>query len=210
MGMKLLKVVFVVLLCCGGSAQAVPITIQISGNVTYTNGSGLPGTIHVGDTFTGNYTYDSSTDVSGNGHHYYDTPYGISLSLGGYEFKTAPNHVGQFDMLIINDGFGGGGITDYYTVFSDKNIFGTSVGPTNDWIGWLRWDLWDSSHTALSSDALPVTAPVLTAWNHNVLEIYGYGFGSLSIIKGTVTQVTPEPLTGVLMAIGVFFLRHKR
>jgi len=211
MGTKLLKVVFVVLLCCGGLAQAVPITIQITGNITSASGVSLPSTIHAGSTFTGTYTYDSAAlDSDTNpqrGKYLHNSPYGISLSVGGYEFKTAPNHVGQFEMRIINDQVDNG-VHDYYTVFSHENVAVPSSGFTMESI---RWDLWDSSHTALSSSNLSVTAPVLSAWDHNVLAIdifdsFGYGIG----IKGTVMQVTPEPLTCVLMAMGILFVRRKQ
>jgi len=52
---------------------------------------------------------------------------------------------------------------------------------------------------------------VLTNWDYNFLEIYGFGDLGLSI-DGTVTQavLVPEPLTGVLMAMGVFLLRRRR
>ncbi|MFA6426812.1 MAG: PEP-CTERM sorting domain-containing protein [Phycisphaerae bacterium] len=209
---RLLKFVFVVLLCCGGLAQAVPITIQISGNITSASGVSLPSTIHTGSTFTGTYTYDSAApDSDANpqrGKYLYNSPYGISLSLGGYTFATATSHVGQFEMLIKNDDSFNLPVTDYYTVFSDKNAAISSLGFT---IEDIIWNLRDSIHTAISSDALPVTAPVLTNWNYNVLTIYGddslgHGFS----IYGAVTQATPEPATSILIMAGAFLLRRKR
>ena len=70
------------LLYCGGLTQAVPVTIQITGNVTSASGSALPSTIYKDVTFTGTYTYESSTVDSGGGHHYYDAPYGMTISMG--------------------------------------------------------------------------------------------------------------------------------
>ncbi|MFA6426725.1 MAG: hypothetical protein WCW64_11180 [Phycisphaerae bacterium] len=210
-----LKIAVVVLFCCGGLLQAVPITIQISGNITSVGGytAAIPSTIHAGTTFTGTYTYDSSTVAStingGVGHHIHNAPYGISLSLGGYTFATAPNHVGQFDMWVINDE-PANGVNDYYTVRSEyQNTSIPSVGFTTNYI---RWDLMDSSHDALSSGDLPVTAPVLTDWNYNVLTIGGaYGPNRTGLsIHGTITQVIPEPLTSLLMMTGVFLLRRRR
>jgi hypothetical protein len=206
-----LKIVVAVLLCCGGLAQAVPITIQIAGNITSASGVSLPGTIHTGTTFIGTYTYDSATIasiVNGVGGHYvHNSPYGISLSLGGYDFETASNHVGQFDMWIANNQVDNG-TNDHYTVFSDNIV---STLPTGFTIWYISWGLRDSTHDALSSNALPIAAPVLDDWNYNVLRIYafdslGYGIS----IYGTVTRATPEPLTGLLMITGMFFLRHKR
>jgi len=197
-----------VLLCCAGLAKAVPITIQINGNVTSASGSGLPGTIYTGVSFTGTYTYESSTIDSGEGHYWHSAPYGITLSLGGYEFKTASNHVGQFDMRIAND-LSLNGVKDYYSVRSNENVSIPSLGGLT--IDYIRWDLRDDTHTALSSSVLPVTAPVLTNWDHNVLEIYGFGGGGL-LIDGIVTQTVliPEPVTIVLMMMGIFFSKRRR
>jgi hypothetical protein len=207
---KIVILVLGILLYCGGLAQAVPITIQISGNVTSASGSALPSTIHKDVTFTGTYTYESSTDDSGGGHYWHDAPYGITLSLGGYEFKTAPNHVGKFEIRIANDNPNTptGEVWDSYSVHSEQNASTNSL-----WVGGISWNLRDSTHTAISSTALPLTAPVLSMWNSNYLEIYGgdAGVGYVNFyIGGTVTQATPEPLTGVLMAMGVLFFRRRR
>ena len=185
-------------------AQAVPITIEITGEVTSASGSGLPDTIYEGVTFTGSYTYDSSTVDSGGGHYVHDAPYGISLFLGGYEFKTAPGHVGQFDMWIADNV---NLSTDSYSVRSYENVSDPYVGFP---ISYIRWDLWDSTHTALDSDALPVTAPVPGDWGYNVLRISGSGDSGPLSIEGTVTQAIPEPLTGVLMTIGIFLVRRRK
>jgi len=198
-----------VLLSCGGLVQAEPITIQITGNVTSVGGytQAIPDTIHADVTFTGTYTYDSLTDDSGGGHYVHDAPYGITLSLGGYEFKTAPNHVGQFDMRIGNDQVGNG-IYDIYSVNSYQNV---SI-PSVDFAYSIEWKLMDYTHAAFSSGDLPVAAPVLTDWDYNIFKIHGvYGPDLTGLtIYGTVTQVVPEPVTGILMAIGVFLLRRRR
>ena len=213
--MKTKIITLAIVTCCWAclnQAQAVPITIEITGNVTSIGGykEAVPDTIYAGVTFTGTYTYDSSTMDSGGGHYWHDAPYGIELSLGGYEFKTAPTHVGQFDMWIINDGVGNG-VKDYYLVRSYENF---SVPSVDFAISSIEWNLWDSTHTVLSSGALPVTAPILTDWDYNVLKIHGlYGPDLTGLtIYGTVTQVelVPEPLTGILMVMGVFFFRRRR
>ena len=190
---------------CLNQAQAVPITIEITGEVTFIGGYNTPSTIHVGDSFAGTYTYDSSTIDSGGGNYWHDAPYGIELSLGGYEFKTAPSHVGQFVISIWDDHVVySGDILDEYRVRSYEN----SPLSNGVMIDEIRWNLYDNTHTALSSTDLPVTAPVLSEWSTNSLEIYGPG-NSLSI-QGTVTQAIPEPLTGVLMTMGVFLLRFRK
>jgi hypothetical protein len=198
-------------LSCGALAKAVPITIRITGNVTSLGGytEAIPSSIYVGVPFNGTYTYDSSAVDSGGGHHWYDAPYGIDLFLGGYEFKTAPDQMGKFDMWIIND-YPVNGVHDYYRVCGYQNVSTPSVNFASS----TEWDLGDSTHNALSSGALPVTAPVLTDWNSNVLTIsgtYGPDRHGLSIY-GTVTQVQliPEPMTGVLMVMSALLLRRRR
>lgn len=203
--------VIATLLLSAPLAQAVPVTIEIRGNITAIGGytEAIPDTIYAGVTFTGTYIYNSSAVDSGDGHHLHNSPYGISLSLGGYEFKTVPTHVGKFDMWIINDD-PVNGLHDYYLVRSYKNVSTPSV----DFAFSIEWNLWDSTYDALSSSDLPVTAPVLTDWDHNVLKISGvYGPDLTGLtIYGTVTQVEliPEPLTGALMAMGMLFLRRRR
>jgi len=210
--MKKLLGVFFAILLLPVCAQAVPITIAISGNVTSASGSGLPGTIHAGVSFTGTYTYDSNTPDSDTspiwGVYQHNSPYGISIAIGGYEFKTASNHVGQFKIRITNDD-PVNGPKDYYTVFSDENVVIPSAGLTIDYI---KWGLSDSTYTAFSSDTLPVTAPVLTDWNYNVLDIHGFdSLGHGLYIYGTVTQaVIPEPLTVSLMMMGILFFKRRR
>ncbi|MFA6187058.1 MAG: hypothetical protein WC770_07610 [Phycisphaerae bacterium] len=210
-----LKIVVAVLLCCGGLSQAAPITIQISGNITSIAGytAAIPSTIHAGVTFTGTYTYDSLASDSDSsvqrGVYQHNSPYGISISLGGYTFATAPNHVGKFVMIIKNNDTTNG-VIDCYTVFSAyQNIPSIGFAPDS-----ISWNLRDSTYDALSSDALPATAPVLTDWNYNVLSIGGvYGPDLYGLtIYGTVTQaiLVPEPLTGLLMITGVLFLRRKQ
>jgi hypothetical protein len=204
---KIVKItVLAILLLSASLAQAVPITIEITGNVTnFSDGTGLLDTIHVDSIFSGTYTYDSSTVDSGGGHHLHSSPYGISLSLGGYEFKTASTHVDQFDMWILNDDEGNG-VKDFYLVRSHEN----ALLPNGIAVSLIRWDLNDSTHTALSSNVLPTTAPSLTSWDYNYVEIYGGNSQGGFYIGGTVTQAVPEPLTGVLMVMGALFFRRRQ
>lgn len=175
-------------------ALAVPITIEITGEVTFIGGYKAPDTIHVGDSFTGTYIYDSSTTdsepINEVGQYWHDAPYGINVSLDGYEFKTAPTHTGQFLVSLVLPPYGN---RDYYIIKSYQN----TTLPAGIAIEEISWVLGDSSQLALDSADLPITVPALNQWDYNVFEIYGPG-NSLSI-QGTVTQAIPEPLSGVLM-----------
>lgn len=208
---KVVILVLGVLLFAGGMARAVPVTIQITGNVTSVSGSAITGAIYVNDIFTGTYTYNSDTSDSDSspqrGEYRHNSPYGIDLFIGGFEFKTDPAQTSGRFVIGIGDNVVSNGTNDYYSVHSDQNAYTNGL-----WVGGISWELGDSTHTAISSTALPVTAPVLSAWNYNHVEIYGgdnlHGFS----IYGTVTQATlvPEPVTGILMAMGVLLLRRRR
>jgi len=214
MKMKILIMALVIGFWIGfNHVMAAPITIEITGNVTSASGSALPSTIHAGVDFTGIYTYDSSTPDSVSlafmGKYCHNSPYGVSISMGGYEFKTTASHTNLFTISIYND-ISDGGIHDLYQISSFDNISIPSVGFT---IASINWGLRDNTHSALSSDALPITAPVLTNWDYNLLWIYGLYNPDHSEVSvyGTVTQTVliPEPLTGILMAMGIVFLRRK-
>jgi hypothetical protein len=195
-----------ILLFFGRMAQSEPITIAFRGNVTSARVEGISDTF-TGTTFTGTYTYDSTADDIGGGHYIFNSPYGIDLFLGGYEFKTSPSQTGQFNISIINDG-PVNGLHDYYTVQSQSNV---SIPFLDFNIYSINWYLEDSTHTALSSNVLPVTAPVLTKWDYNNFEIYGSDNISKGLlINGIITQVTPEPSSAILIVTGVLFFLRKR
>jgi hypothetical protein len=131
----------------------------------------LGGAITVGDKIKGKYIYDSTTpdseaDPKMGIYHYTSTPYGIELKCGGLEFKTDPNNV-EFVITILDDYTYYG---DVYAPFSVNNLDLSNGNKVFD----IIWMLVDSTGNALSSDALLTTAPVLSDWPDNVLEIDGY------------------------------------
>jgi len=188
------------------SAHATPITIQIRGNVTATSGVGLPNTIHVGDIFTGIYTYDSLTPdskVSPNqGEYQHKAPSEIRIFLGGYEFITKPSD--GFLMRIYDDFTESGGYSyDGYYIRG----FGTS-GIPNISLYAIYWNLKDTKQRALSSDVLPVTAPVLSDWNRSDFQINS---PNIFAIDGNITQAVliPEPTSMLLLGLGGLLFRRK-
>jgi hypothetical protein len=196
------------LVLCPSLAEATLITIEIEGVVDYVGDPDgyLEGKIKVGDTFTGSYTYDSDTPdsspldlVQGNYWHY-APPAGISLTVGGFDFKTDPANV-EFRVALRNDIPPGG--SDVYSIGSSNNLplsNGTLVES-------VWWQLNDNTGSALSSDALPTIPPTLDRWQANVFDISGYRtFG----IRGHVTTAIPEPATIFLFSLGGLFLRKRR
>jgi hypothetical protein len=150
----------------------------------------LGGAINIGDTIKGKYIYDSTTPDSYGGYpgigiyEHTTSPYGIELKCGGFVFKTDPNDV-DFGIIIYNDFYYFG---DAYAPYSENNL-DLSNGNKVEFIGWA---LIDSTGTALSSDALPTTAPVLSDYNENFIVIDGYEPSSYNSygIEATVTKAT--------------------
>jgi hypothetical protein len=150
----------------------------------------LGGAISVGDKIKGKYIYDSTTPDSLPGYpslgmyEHFTSPYGIELMCGGLVFKTDPNNV-HFTINIFNNFYYYG---DAYAPFSANNL-DLSNGNKVDFIG---WGLIDSTGTALSSDALPTTAPVLSDWTDNYILIDGYEPSSYNYysIEATVTKAS--------------------
>lgn len=203
----LFTIVFVLLVAA--QTNATPITIQINGVVEgIDNREAYPyqATIYAGVPFTGTYTYDSAT--IGTGNYVHNSPYGFNIVLGGFEFKTVESHVGQFRITLRND-YSLQPYDEYLVVSSQNTPLSTGLSVNS-----ITWDLYDNKHTALSSTILPSDAPNLNTgvWSSNRFLI---GCGSLPndtlFIWGTVTQaVVPEPLTGILMTVGILFLRGRR
>jgi len=193
-------------------AQATLITIAIEAVVDYIGDPDnyLQGNIKLGDIITGFYAYDSSSpdtnpSLSVGDYKQDSASFGISLTVGGFEFKSDPTNL-DFIVEIINDSTSGG-LHDGYGVLSGSNL-ALSDGTIVDQISW--W-LGDSSGTALSSTDLPGAAPVLGAWQSNTLIL---GTGRLYGIEAHVTSVVviPEPTTILPLALGglVFLRRNKK
>ena len=147
----------------------------------------LNGKINVNDKITGKYIYDSGIpDSDPDPRHglylYTSSTFGMELEAGGFIFKTNPNNV-NFGFEILNDiGY------DIFFVGSGENLQ-LSNGMLVDTI---IWQLIDTTQTALSSDALLTTAPVLSDWDYNELSIDGYEPSSYNFfgIKANVTKAT--------------------
>ncbi len=199
------KIIFLVIaILCGVAFSTTPteatlITIEIQAVVDSVSDERnyLEGNIKVGDIITGFYSYDSSTPDRNPspavGHYWhYDTPAGISLSVGGFNFQSDSGNV-QFLIGVGNDGPSG---NDVYWLTSYENL-ALANGTLVDSIG---WQLEDDTGRALWSDVLLLTAPPLGDWQSNHLRLHGQRGGY--IIDAHVTSAIPEPETILLFGIG--------
>ena len=187
-------------------ARAALVTIEIEAAVdsVLDEGNYLEGKIEAGDIITGFYVYESTTPdsspldpVQGNYWHY-AAPAGIALTVGGFNFMTDPFSI-AFHVAVRNNSLSG---DDSYWLASDNNLplsNGTQVDE-------ILWSLRDPSGTALSSDALSTSAPVLEDWQSNILA---FGADRRYGISAHVTSAVPEPGTIMLVGIGAVFLRKR-
>lgn len=188
---------------CVGPAEGGIITIAIEGVVDYAyDPCGFLGAdIEVGDVITGTYTYDSARPDSCpevfEGQYWHDTsPAGVRLTVEGFTFESATPGV-DFLVLIGNDTSRG---RDFYGFASFKNV-PLSSGVRVDRIA---WEVADPSRTALATDELPTTGPVLGDWVSNSLLIGSPPRDGAFWIEGHVTSavVVPEPGTFLLFGAG--------
>ena len=177
------------------------ITIKIVAKVYdfYDSNNILGGAIKVNDTIKGKYTYDSGAidsnpDPTIGEYWYNSSPCGIEVKAGGFVFKTNPNDV-NFAIAIAND------LAYYPYLFGDlyEIVSFNNSNLSNDLVYMIAWVLIDESGTALSSDALPTTAPDLSKWNQStsalrlglIIEGYDpYNYSRFFLIQADVTKAT--------------------
>jgi hypothetical protein len=193
------------------NAELITINLTATVNLVQDPGNYLEGKITNGSTITGSYTYestilDSTPDDPTVGHYWnYAQPAGVSLSLGGFEFKTDLDNV-DFLVGIGNSNPGGG--DDIYWFHSYNNIPLSNGASVNA----IAWQLNNLAGSVFSSDALPVTTPILNQWQSNHLSVYGEeGTPNDYFFDATVTsvQLVPEPGTLLLLTLGSFILRKR-
>ena len=196
-----------VLLSCGGLVRAEYITIAISGQVTKVSDqyNNFGGQISIGDVITGTYTYHSTTfdsDPASDMGVYddYVSPAGMTLTVSGVVFETDTHNIDLY-IGVNNDAH----LEDKLNIASNHNL-PLSNGML---VQHIIWQLDDPTSTALSSDALPLTAPDLTKWNSNVLNIStDRNFGITATITSAV--IVPEPCSILLLlAGGIVFHKQK-
>jgi hypothetical protein len=150
------------------------ITIQIVAKVNYIDDPDnlLGGVIHINDIITGKYVYDSKTpdsepdDPTEGSYVQNSSSCGFEVNAGGFVFKSDSSDL-VFFINILNDW--NINPQDIYVVWSQKNL-PLSNGMN---VGGIAMQLTDGTCTALSSDSLPITAPVLADWPSQSFTLYG-------------------------------------
>jgi hypothetical protein len=204
-------------------ALAESITFQFEGTVTGIVDEGLAGesfldgSVTAGTAFTGSYTFDSETSnsstQSGKGtYRSTGLPYGMTVEVGNYVFRTASAGA-ELTIEIVDDFLPG---RDSYSVSSSPSeAAGSEIAPfINDII--VGWFLRSLSNPLSSVDLLTVP-PSLGSWPANELEIFGHNLICLGAcptvrVTGEVGTVVPEPASWVLLGFGaicVGWLRHR-
>lgn len=133
----------------------------------------LGGVIAVNDVITGKYVYDTGIsdsypdDISWGYYDFTSSSCGIEVKAGGLTFKTNPNDIDYYIHILNNyPDFGDG-----YSIWSESNLQ-LSNGMVADTI---VFGLRAKDATAIDSDALPATAPVLADWpDDKDVSLYGY------------------------------------
>jgi len=194
-------------------AEAELISIGIEGRVTDVRGDLdlIVGKIKVGDIITGTYTYDSSmSDSQPEGYwgayEYKTPPNGISLAIDEFLFRTDPENV-DFCITIYNNP-PTAVLFDQILVTSYSNLpLSNGVVPRLIQIGFFN-----RGRGPLSSDALPVTAPVLSVWEDEAVYLsVGPGVRG-AVVEADITSaiLIPEPATLLLLGLGGLALLKKR
>ena len=212
---NLASILSVVALVCAGAVApcvAAPITFDFTGSVT--SATFIPtdpfgGTIGVGTAFSGSYTFESTTAdgnafASDGSYTGMGLPYLFTLNIGSFTFSTS-------DILNINVS---DGAADGYSVLACAGgpfCFGSSA----------QLFLQDTDGTVFSSDALPVAAPPLSAFEVATLTFSGFANDNFALINGQletlvcsagcspVNEPVSEPATLLLVGSALTAIRFR-
>jgi hypothetical protein len=180
-------------------ASANPITVKLTGHVTYVQDSGyLGGLVVLGQPVTATYTYDTSTpdvDSFPTSGWYNPTPaQGTSarIVIGATTFETAATSV--YEARVIT---GPPASFSLWSQFNQPLPNGTSVDV-------ISFDFGNYSGGSSASDALPAGAPDLQLYTSRTMRVRGAPWGAMEVRVGIDTAELVPPAIEVFPATGSF------
>ena len=185
-------------------AQAGPVTFFYEGVVTELAPDISPSapfsTLEIGDLFSGNVTFDSGAEPSGEDPFaiFFDSIISASGTLDQIEFSGP---VPGVNGILIGDD-AGNGLFDQYSINFIGHYGNTISLPT-------VLQLVDPSATMFTDLSLPLTPPdisILSPENRT----FRIGDIEAPLVSGQVIRLVPEPATFLLLSIGCLVLvRHR-
>lgn len=168
----------------------------------------LPGDIVVGTPLSGTISYETSglADTApgdpANGYYWFQGPtangFSMSVNLGSHVLSKAPSPALPDSVYVSYGSSHEVAYTANYALFDGAQ----PPGSINDWYASIV--LFDSSATALTSDALPLTTLSLASFSDPYFIFLSNNGTDNYAVYGDITTLTPvpEPATGVLVGIG--------
>jgi hypothetical protein len=182
-----------------GSASAATLTVYLTGHVrdVYDSSGMLGGQLAVGQTVTGQYTYDTGVPDQDPGWRYGVYPQGnwqggVRLSAGPLVFEsdpTASNWRYEVDMHPADSP----GYQGFFRILTAGYKPLTNGAPVGD----VQIDFDDFSGRAPSSDSLPTGAPDLRNFSQPAIYVDGYtNTSSYNVVVAIDTVSTVPPPDG--------------
>lgn len=214
---KSMMILFLLLLTSSVNAS----TIYFRGEITHSSDPYLMGA-SVGDTFTGNLTYDLDTYggeeecSSGFGECYFDW----NFNIGPYYYSNWNG--GDITYISINNGSNSDNIGFHQT---SMEVTLPTNAPVNDFVeGWFdifsSLSFIDETGQALENSDMPTPYELASSFNNGLLDYWGDGLAEDDLktyrLKGQINNVSvPEPTTILLFGTGLagligFRMRRKK
>jgi hypothetical protein len=186
--------VFAIFAALSSPVQAEPITIRVTGTVSEIMdwANVLGGAVRPEMPFTGEYTYDTqavdeSPDATVGRFVNRVAPSAMKILVGGFTFESDPAN--RFISLEVVDR----DRQDNYGVRSYNNLPVSGL-----YVGMVTWQLDDPSGQAITGDAMPLTAPLLSQWT----SMFGLNIEGVRPLEGF-----PPPMPGMPPMGDQFFIR---
>jgi hypothetical protein len=131
-----------------------------------------------------------------------------------YVFTSVVTPVNQFNNIQVMNPVGSSHLITYTA--GDPLLDAAALPATHNG-SLMSLDLYDSTQTALVSDAVPTIAPSLASFDNVTWNLFGYDTGGVQVygLSANITSITPVPEPGewALIAgggLGVFALMRRR